>query len=49
MRGSGPTPDRYRERTEQAESLSLPDAAESLAPLLEQTQEHVRDLRAALG
>ncbi len=41
--------ERYRERTEQAESLSLPDVAESLAPLLEQTQEHVRDLRAALG
>lgn len=41
--------ERYRERVEQAESLSLPDVAESLAPLLEQTQEHVRDLRAALG
>ncbi|MEO6469112.1 MAG: ferritin-like domain-containing protein [Acidimicrobiia bacterium] len=41
--------ERYRERTEQAESLSLPDVAESLAPLLEQTQEHVRDLRSALG
>ena len=41
--------DRYRERTAQAEELSLPDVAESLAPLLEQTQEHARDLRAALG
>ena len=27
--------ERYRERTEPAESLSLPDVAESLAPLLE--------------
>jgi bacterioferritin len=41
--------ERYRDRVEQAESLSLPDVAESLAPLLQQTQEHARDLRAALG
>jgi bacterioferritin len=41
--------ERYRERVEQADSLSLPDVAETLAPLLEQTQEHARDLRAALG
>ena len=41
--------DRYRERVEQAGELSLPDVAETLAPLLEQTQEHARDLRAALG
>jgi bacterioferritin len=41
--------ERYRERVEQAASLSLPDVAETLAPLLEQTQEHARDLRAALG
>jgi len=41
--------DRYRERSAQAEELDLPDVAESLAPLLEQTQEHARDLRAALG
>ena len=41
--------ERYRERTAQAEELDLPDVAESLAPLLEQTQEHARDLRAALG
>jgi bacterioferritin len=41
--------ERYRERVEQAGSLSLPDVAETLAPLLEQTQEHARDLRAALG
>ncbi len=41
--------ERYRERVEQAGELTLPDVAESLAPLLEQTQEHARDLRAALG
>ena len=41
--------ERYRERTEQANELGLPDVAESLAPLLQQTQEHARDLRAALG
>jgi bacterioferritin len=41
--------ERYRERVEQADTLSLPDVAETLAPLLEQTQEHARDLRAALG
>jgi bacterioferritin len=41
--------DRYRERFEQADELGLPDVAESLAPLLQQTQEHARDLRAALG
>jgi bacterioferritin len=34
---------------EQASELGLPDVAESLAPLLQQTQEHVRDLRSALG
>jgi bacterioferritin len=41
--------ERYRERVEQADALSLPDVAETLAPLLQQTQEHARDLRAALG
>jgi bacterioferritin len=41
--------ERYRERVAQAEELGLPDVAEVLAPLLEQTQEHARDLRAALG
>jgi bacterioferritin len=41
--------ERYRARVEQAAELSLPDVAETLAPLLEQTQEHARDLRAALG
>jgi bacterioferritin len=41
--------ERYRERVEEANDLALPDVAESLAPLLQQTQEHARDLRAALG
>jgi bacterioferritin len=40
---------RYRDRTAQALDLTLADVAEALRPLLEQTQEHVRDLRAALG
>ena len=40
---------RYRERVEEATEAGLPDVAESLAPLLQQTQEHVRDLRSALG
>ena len=39
---------RYRERTQQAVELGLPDVAEALRPLLEQTQEHVRDLQAVL-
>jgi bacterioferritin len=39
----------YRERFAQAEQIRLPDVAEALRPLLEQTQEHVRDLRSALG
>lgn len=41
--------DRYRERFSQALDLGLADVAEVLRPLLEQTQEHVRDLRTALG
>jgi bacterioferritin len=41
--------DRYRERFEQAMELGLADVAEALRPLLEQTQEHVRDLKGALG
>jgi bacterioferritin len=41
--------DRYRERVKEAADIGLPDVAEALAPLLEQTQEHARDLRAALG
>jgi bacterioferritin len=40
---------RYRERFEQAMELGLADVAEALRPLLEQTQEHVRDLKGALG
>ncbi len=41
--------ERYRERFAQAMDLGLADVAEALRPLLEQTQEHVRDLRTALG
>jgi bacterioferritin len=41
--------ERYRERFGQANELNLADVAEALRPLLEQTQEHVRDLRTALG
>jgi bacterioferritin len=41
--------DRYRERFAQAMDLGLADVAEALRPLLEQTQEHVRDLQTALG
>jgi bacterioferritin len=41
--------ERYRERFAQANSLNLADVAEALRPLLEQTQEHVQDLRTALG
>ena len=41
--------ERYRERTTQANELGLVDVAEALRPLLEQTQEHVQDLRVALG
>jgi bacterioferritin len=41
--------ERYRERFAQANELKLADVAEALRPLLEQTQEHVRDLRTALG
>jgi bacterioferritin len=40
---------RYRERYEQASELGLPDVAEALRPLLEQTQDHVRDLKSALN
>jgi bacterioferritin len=39
----------YRERFEQTQEIGLPDVAEALRPLLEQTQDHVRDLRSALG
>jgi bacterioferritin len=41
--------ERYRQRFVQANELGLADVAESLRPLLEQTQEHVQDLRTALG
>ncbi len=41
--------ERYRERVTQAGDVGLPDVAEALAPLLQQTQEHARDLLAALG
>jgi bacterioferritin len=40
---------RYRDRFAQANELGLADVAEALRPLLEETQEHVRDLRGALG
>jgi bacterioferritin len=39
----------YRDRVQQANDLGLADVAEALRPLLTQTQEHVRDLTAALG
>jgi len=38
----------YRVRVEQANELGLPDVAEALSPILEQTQDHVRDLQAVL-
>jgi bacterioferritin len=41
--------DRYRHRFAQANELGLADVAEAIRPLLEQTQEHVRDLQTALG
>jgi bacterioferritin len=41
--------ERYRQRVEQANAAGLPDVAEALRPLLTETQEHVRDLQAALG
>ena len=41
--------ERYRQRFAQATTLELADVAEALRPLLEQTQEHVRDLMTALG
>jgi bacterioferritin len=41
--------ERYRQRFAEAMDLGLADVAEALRPLLEQTQEHVRDLQTALG
>jgi bacterioferritin len=40
---------RYRDRVSEAGTLGLPDVAEALRPLLEQTQDHVIELRDALG
>jgi bacterioferritin len=40
---------RYRDRFAQANELGLADVAEAIRPLLEQTQEHVRDLETVLG
>lgn len=39
---------RYRDRVGEAGELGLPDVAEALRPLLEQTQDHVMELRDAL-
>jgi bacterioferritin len=41
--------ERYRTRFSEAMDLGLADVAEALRPLLEQTQEHVRDLQTVLG
>ncbi|BBZ13304.1 ferritin-like domain-containing protein [Mycobacterium branderi] len=41
--------DRYRQRVMDATDLGLPDVAEALRPLLQQTQDHVRELEDALG
>ncbi|MCW2880030.1 MAG: putative Bacterioferritin [Sphaerisporangium sp.] len=41
--------ERYRERVSQAMDLGLPDVAEALRPLLQQTQDHVMDLQGALA
>ena len=41
--------ERYRQRFAQANELGKADVAEALRPLLEQTQEHVRDLKMALS
>jgi bacterioferritin len=40
---------RYRDRVTEAGELGLPDVAEALRPLLTQTQDHVIELRDALG
>jgi bacterioferritin len=40
---------RYRARFAQANDLGLADVAEAIRPLLEQTQEHVRDLETVVG
>lgn len=41
--------DRYRTRVSEAEDLGLPDVAEVLSPVLEQTQDHVDELQRALS
>ena len=41
--------ERYRQRVAEANEIGLPDVAEALRPLLEQTQDHVRELQDALG
>lgn len=41
--------ERYRERVDQTMEMGLADVAEALRPLLQQTQDHVRDLQTALG
>ncbi len=41
--------DRYRERVTQTEQMGLGDVTEAIRPLLQQTQDHVRDLQGALG
>ena len=41
--------ERYRARYKEADDLGLPDVGEALRPLLQQTQDHVNDLRDALG
>lgn len=40
---------RYRQRVMEANDLGLPDVAEALRPLLQQTQDHVRELQDALN
>lgn len=41
--------DRYRDRVQQAEELGLMDVVEAINPLLQQTQDHVRELEKALA
>jgi bacterioferritin len=41
--------ERYRKRFREAMDLGLVDVAEALRPLLEQNQEHVRDLQTVLA
>lgn len=41
--------ERYRSRVDQADEAGLPDVAEAIRPVLQQTQDHVIELRGALG